>query len=109
VVTLLEAFDGGDVFQHQADVVAVNWSQRQTLIGEAKWEADDFDLGQWRSQGIDPKRLSAIGVKAAVAHRRAYEKIQRASYTVSTPGPCSSDVKSFPYQHVRRPVYPLDK
>ncbi|MEX2287383.1 MAG: M81 family metallopeptidase [Planctomycetaceae bacterium] len=67
-----------------------------------------FDLGQLRSQGLEPERLSAIGVKAAVAHRRAYEKIQRASYTVSTPGPCSSDVKSFPYQHVRRPVYPLD-
>jgi microcystin degradation protein MlrC len=67
-----------------------------------------FDLGQLRSQGIEPEKLSVIGVKAAVAHRRAYEKIQRASYTVSTPGPCSSDVRCFPYRHIRRPVYPLD-
>ena len=25
-----------------------------------------MDLGQWRSQGIDPEKLSVIGVKAAV-------------------------------------------
>lgn len=30
-----------------------------------------FDLGQWRSQGIEPTQLRIIAVKAAVAHRRA--------------------------------------
>jgi len=34
-----------------------------------------FDLGQYRSQGIDPEKFSFIGVKAAVAHRRAYDPI----------------------------------
>ena len=34
-----------------------------------------FDLGQWRSQGLEPTRFSVIGVKAAVAHRRAYDSI----------------------------------
>jgi microcystin degradation protein MlrC len=67
-----------------------------------------FDLGQLRSQGIAPESLSVIGVKAAVAHRRAYNPILKASFTVSTPGPCSSDLKSFPYRSVRRPLYPLD-
>jgi microcystin degradation protein MlrC len=67
-----------------------------------------FDLGQLRSQGIEPEKLSVIGVKAAVAHRQAYDKITRASYTVSTPGPCSSDLQSFPFRHIRRPVFPLD-
>jgi microcystin degradation protein MlrC len=67
-----------------------------------------FDLGQLRSQGLEPERLSVIGVKAAVAHRRAYEKIARASYTVATPGPCTSDLRSLPFEHVRRPIYPLD-
>jgi microcystin degradation protein MlrC len=68
-----------------------------------------FDLGQFRSQGIDPETLSVIGVKAAVAHRRAYDRITKASFTVATPGPCSSDLRSFPYQHVRRPIDPLDE
>ena len=68
-----------------------------------------FDLGQWRSQGIDPEKLNVIGVKAAVGHRRAYDPIIRASYTVSTPGPCSSDLFSLPYRKLRHPIYPLDK
>lgn len=67
-----------------------------------------FDLGQWRSQGISPERLFAIGVKAAVAHRRAYDPIAKASFTVDTPGPCSSDLKRFPYRNIKRPIYPLD-
>ncbi|MGY8653405.1 MAG: M81 family metallopeptidase [Verrucomicrobiia bacterium] len=67
-----------------------------------------FDLGQWRSQGIDPENLSFIGVKAAVAHRAAYDPITARSYWVDTPGPCTSNLKAFPYQNIRRPVFPLD-
>jgi microcystin degradation protein MlrC len=67
-----------------------------------------FDLGQWRSQGINPDQLSVIGVKAAVAHRRAYDPIARASYTVDTPGPCAEDLSRLSFQQIRRPVFPLD-
>jgi microcystin degradation protein MlrC len=67
-----------------------------------------FDLGQLRSQGIEPRGLAAIGVKAAVAHRRAYDPIARASFTVATRGPCASDLSILPYRHLRRPIYPLD-
>lgn len=68
-----------------------------------------FDLGQWRSQGIDPEKLSFIGIKAAVAHRAAYDPIAARSYWVDTPGPCTSHLKSLPYQRIRRPVFPLDE
>lgn len=68
-----------------------------------------MDLGQLRSQGIAPERLSVIGVKAAVAHRRAYDPITKASFTIGTPGPCSSDLKLFPFRHLTRPIYPLDE
>jgi microcystin degradation protein MlrC len=67
-----------------------------------------MDLGQWRSQGIDPEKLSAIGIKAAVGHRRAYDKIASASFTVRTRGPCTSDLTQLPYRRIRRPVFPLD-
>jgi microcystin degradation protein MlrC len=67
-----------------------------------------MDLGQWRSQGIDPEKFSVIGVKAAVGHRRAYDPIAAASFTVRTRGPCTSDLKRLPYKRIRRPVYPLD-
>ena len=61
-----------------------------------------FDLGQWRSQGIDPEILNVVVVKAAVAHRRAYEPITARSFTVDTAGPCSSDLTRFNFQHARR-------
>lgn len=67
-----------------------------------------FDLGQWRSQGIDPAKLSLIVVKAAVAHRRAYDPIAARMLWVDTPGPCRSHLQMLPYRKVRRPVYPLD-
>ncbi|HEV7259237.1 MAG TPA: M81 family metallopeptidase [Bosea sp. (in: a-proteobacteria)] len=66
-----------------------------------------FDLGQFRSQGIHPEDLKAIGVKAAVAHRRAYDKIARGSFTVATPGPCTSRIGTLPFKHLRRPVFPI--
>ncbi len=67
------------------------------------------DLAQWRSQGIDPESLSLIGIKAAVAHRRAYDPIAAATFTVATPGPCSSDPRTLPYTKLRRPIFPLDE
>jgi microcystin degradation protein MlrC len=67
-----------------------------------------FDLGQWRSQGVDPEDLGVIGVKAAVAHRQAYDPIATASYTVETPGPCTSNLSLLPYRRLRRPIFPLD-
>jgi microcystin degradation protein MlrC len=67
-----------------------------------------FDLGQLRSQGIEPTALSVIGIKAAVAHRRAYDPIAVASHTVRTPGPCTSDPCILPYRRLRRPIFPVD-
>lgn len=66
-----------------------------------------FDLGQLRSQGIHPETLKAIGVKAAVAHRRAYDKIAKGSFTVATPGPCTSKIADLPYSKLRSPVFPI--
>ncbi len=66
------------------------------------------DLGQLRSQGIAPEACSVIGIKAAVSHRQAYDPIAGASITVSTPGPCASDLKLLPFKNIRRPIYPLD-
>ena len=67
-----------------------------------------FDLGQFRSQGLDPENFKWIGIKAAVGHRQAYDPICAASYYVDTPGPCSNNLALLPYRHLRRPVYPLD-
>ena len=67
-----------------------------------------MDLGQLRSQGIDPLEAHAIVVKAAVAHRQAYDPIAAASYYAETPGLGTSNLRSLPYANARRPLWPLD-
>jgi len=68
-----------------------------------------FDLAQLRSQGINPEDCSVVNVKAAVAHRQGWDPVTAHTYTVDTPGPCSSDMYGLPLQHVKRPVFPLDE
>ena len=60
-----------------------------------------FDLGQWHSQGITVEKMSVVAVKAAVAHRRAYDKIAARMLWVDTPGPCSSNLSTLPFRHAR--------
>ncbi len=67
-----------------------------------------FDLAQLRSQGIEPRDYAVIGVKAAIAHKRAYEPIATASHYVDTPGPCTSNLARLPWRRLSRPVWPLD-
>jgi microcystin degradation protein MlrC len=67
-----------------------------------------MDLGQWHHMGVAVEKLFAVGVKAAVAHRQAYDPIARQHWSVSTAGPCQSDPRRFAYRWVNRPSYPLD-
>lgn len=109
-------FDLEDIHSHMAAAVgrhvdmgpcAVVRYQGVVLLLTSK-KTPPFDLGQLRSQGIEPTNMTFIGVKAAVAHRRAYDPIATQSYFVDTPGPCSSDLSRFRFARLRRPIYPLD-
>ena len=68
-----------------------------------------MDLGQWTSQGLDPRQFRFLGVKAAVAHRRAYDPIAARMLWVDTAGPCRSRLATLGYGRLRRPLYPLDE
>lgn len=118
--TLLRRSDGQfsleDAHSHLAASQGTSFSMGATVVLQVEGvqvlvtarKTPPFDLGQFRSQGIVPESLAAIGVKAAVAHRQAYDRIASASYTVSTAGPCSSDLSLLPYRHLRPGVYPID-
>ena len=90
----------GDAFD-MGDCAVVRHAGITLLLTSIK--TPPFDLGQWRSQGIEPTAFSFIGVKAAVAHRRAYDGIAAHMLWVDTPGPCSSNLRTFPYQHLQLP------
>ena len=67
------------------------------------------DLGQWRSQGMDPEDFFAVVIKAGTEHEQAYGPIARASYTLDLPGPCAENLRRLPFKGVSRPIYPLDE
>ena len=95
----------GDSFEMGPTVLV---EHRGVLILLTSRRTPPMDLGQWKSVGVDPATLRVIGVKAAIAHRRAYDPIAAANYLVDTPGPCSGDLRRLDYRHLRRPVFPLD-
>jgi microcystin degradation protein MlrC len=68
-----------------------------------------FDLGQLRSQGLEPTGFKVIGVKAAVAHKRAYDPITGLSIDVETLGACTNRLDQLPYRRLARPIFPLDE
>jgi microcystin degradation protein MlrC len=110
-------FELEDRHSHLASVMGVKVDMGHCAVVEADGvtilltsrKTPPWDLGQFRSQGIEPSAYRVIGVKAAVGHRQAYDPIAKASHTVLTAGPCSSRPSDFPYKRLRRPVYPLDE
>jgi microcystin degradation protein MlrC len=66
------------------------------------------DQQQLKSIGIDPIRQHIIVVKAAVRWRGGFGPIATHAVYADTPGLGSVDLRRFPYQHIRRPIFPLD-
>jgi len=68
-----------------------------------------FDLGQVRSVGIEPEGEKMIAVKAAVGYRAAYMLIAAGVVEMDTAGLCTANLGRFTYEHLDRPLYPLDE
>jgi microcystin degradation protein MlrC len=66
------------------------------------------DQKQLKAVGIDPLRQHVIVVKAAVRWKGGYGAIAKHAVYADTPGLGSVDLRRFPYQHIRRPIFPLD-
>lgn len=67
-----------------------------------------FSLGQLTCLGIQPERQRILVVKAAIAYKAAYAPIAGSIIEVDTPGLTAVNPERFAYQHIRRPMYPLD-
>jgi microcystin degradation protein MlrC len=68
-----------------------------------------FSLGQLTSLGIDPQQQGILVVKAAVAYKAAYAPVAARIIEVDTPGLTAINPARFPYRHIRRPMFPLDR
>jgi len=76
------------------------------LIGSHRQQP--YDPEAFRSQGITPEREGVLVLKSTVHYRAAFEPLVGAIREVATPGLCSPDLSAFDYEHVPRPIYPLD-
>src|SRR5262249_31527209 len=66
------------------------------------------DLNFFRAFGIEPTERRILVLKSAAHFRAAFEPIATKVIEVDAPGISSPRLESFPYQHLRRPIYPLD-
>ncbi|MFL7811008.1 MAG: M81 family metallopeptidase, partial [Anaerolineae bacterium] len=67
-----------------------------------------WDPQLYRSLGLEPTDARIVQVKSPMAFRAAYEGIYDQVIVVAAPGAASPDLVSLPWQHLPRPIYPLD-
>jgi len=67
-----------------------------------------WDTALYRSVGLDPQDAQIVVVKSPAGFRAAYEPFAARIIHVDTPGLTSSNLKTFPWKHLSRPIYPLD-
>jgi microcystin degradation protein MlrC len=66
------------------------------------------DLNHFRAFGIEPTERRILVLKSAAHFRAAFEPIATRVIEVDAPGISSPRLTTFPYQHLRRPIFPLD-
>jgi microcystin degradation protein MlrC len=67
------------------------------------------DLNNFRAFGIEPTERRILVLKSAAHFRAAFEPIATKVIEVDAPGISSPRLTTFPYEKLRRPIYPLDR
>ena len=86
--------------------VVLDLGQARVVVSEERVEP--FDLGVFTHCGIDPTRAKYILISSRQHFRAGFEPIARHILMVAGPGVCSSDFSIFGFEHLSRPIYPLD-
>ncbi|MFZ5823073.1 MAG: M81 family metallopeptidase [Bacillota bacterium] len=58
--------------------------------------------------GIDVRRYKIVGLKSSSHFRAGFNHLARAIIPADSPGATTLQVQVFPYQRIRRPIWPLD-
>jgi microcystin degradation protein MlrC len=66
------------------------------------------DLQYFRAFGIEPTERQMLVLKSAAHYRAAFDPIAVETIEVDAPGITSPRLERYPYQNIRRPIYPLD-
>jgi microcystin degradation protein MlrC len=69
---------------------------------------EPYDLGCFRSLGIEPTAKRYLILKSRIHYRAGFRAIAKREIPCNGVGVTSSDNSLFTFKHVRRPIYPLD-
>jgi microcystin degradation protein MlrC len=70
--------------------------------------SEPFDLGCFRSVGIEPTQKKVLILKSRIHYRAGFRAIARHELACDGVGVTSSDNSLFKFEKVRRPIFPLD-
>ena len=70
-----------------------------------------FVVGQrvFTEHGLDPRDFDIVVVKSPNGFRTYYESIAARIVPVDVPGATSANLRSLPFKHCVRPIFPLDE
>lgn len=68
-----------------------------------------YDCQALRCLGLEPAEKLLIGLKSAVHFRADYGPLAHRIYDLDTPGVHNPDVTRYPFQRLRRPIWPLEE
>ncbi|MBT7145686.1 MAG: microcystin degradation protein MlrC, partial [Rhodospirillales bacterium] len=69
---------------------------------------EPYDLGCFRSVGIEPTAKRYLILKSRIHYRAGFRDIARHEIPCNGVGVTSSDNSLFTFKNIRRPIYPLD-
>jgi microcystin degradation protein MlrC len=93
-------FDGGTT-------AVLDTTDQHTLVLTSRL-VGNTSIQQMYSLGVRPETYQVVVAKGVVSPRPAYAPIAAQIVLVDTPGVTSADLRQFPYQRRRRPLYPFE-
>jgi microcystin degradation protein MlrC len=98
---------GGRTNLGRTAVLELNGGAVEVVVTTNRVQVLDPEL--FRAAGIPPEQRRALVVKSSVHFRAGFEPIAAEIIEVDAPGLSSPNLFRFPYQRVRRPIWPLDE
>ena len=70
---------------------------------------EPWDIGIFTSIGVDPHHCRYLLLKSRIHYRAGFAPLAKATITLDGEGVTTSDNSILRFDHVRRPIYPLDE
>ena len=91
---------------HMGKSAVLDTGQVQVVV--ISRHTEPYDLGCFRSVGIEPTGKRYLLLKSRIHYRAGFRAIAGAEIPCNGVGVTSSDNRLFEFKHVRRPIFPLD-